>query len=31
MSNTYILGAGASYSYDESPTGVRPPLSNGFF
>jgi len=31
MADTYILGAGASFSYDESPTGVRPPLANGFF
>jgi len=29
--NTYILGAGASYSYEQSPTGVRPPLATGFF
>ncbi|MBA7578018.1 hypothetical protein ES708_19874 [subsurface metagenome] len=27
----YILGAGASYAYDQSPTGVRPPLARGFF
>lgn len=31
MTDTYILGAGASFTYDESPTGVRPPLANGFF
>jgi hypothetical protein len=27
----YIFGAGASYAYDQSPTGVRPPLARGFF
>lgn len=32
MKNTvYIFGAGASYAYDQSPTGVRPPLARGFF
>ena len=31
MSITYIFGAGASYSYDASPTNVRPPLATGFF
>lgn len=31
MSTTYILGAGASHSYDMSPSGVLPPLSRGFF
>ena len=31
MPTTYILGAGASHSYDVSPTGVLPPLSKGFF
>ena len=31
MSTVYLFGAGASYSYDASPTGVRPPLANGFF
>ena len=32
MGNTvYLLGAGASHSYGESPTGVRPPLARGFF
>lgn len=31
MATVYILGAGASHSYDASPTGVRPPLSSGFF
>lgn len=29
--NTYLFGAGASHSYDLSPTGVRPPLAKGFF
>lgn len=27
----YIFGAGASYAYAQSPTGVRPPLARGFF
>jgi hypothetical protein len=31
MPNTYIFGAGASYSYDVSPANVRPPLATGFF
>jgi hypothetical protein len=31
MADTYILGAGASFSYDDSPTGLLPPLANGFF
>lgn len=31
MENAYIFGAGASYSYSESPTGVRPPLASDFF
>lgn len=31
MKTAYIFGAGASYAYDQSPTGVRPPLARGFF
>jgi hypothetical protein len=31
MADTYVLGAGASFSYDESPSGLKPPLANGFF
>ena len=31
MADTYILGAGASYSYDDFPTELLPPLANGFF
>ena len=28
---SFIFGAGASHSYHQSPTGVRPPLAKGFF
>lgn len=31
MADTYILGAGASFSYTDSPSGLKPPLANGFF
>lgn len=31
MNTTYILGAGASHSYTNSYSGVRPPLASGFF
>ncbi|MGD0780758.1 MAG: hypothetical protein ABR954_08310 [Dehalococcoidales bacterium] len=31
MKTVYIFGAGASYAYDQSPTGVCPPLARGFF
>ena len=31
MDTIYLLGAGASHSYSESPTGVRPPVASGFF
>jgi hypothetical protein len=31
MPNTYVFGAGASCSYDVSPTNVHPPLATGFF
>jgi hypothetical protein len=31
MKTVYIFGAGASYAYGQSPTGVRPPLARGFF
>jgi len=31
MDTTYILGAGASHSYADSYSGVRPPLAGGFF
>lgn len=31
MSTVFILGAGASYGYMRSPTGLRPPLATGFF
>ncbi len=31
MSTVYLLGAGASYGYTASPTGVRPPLATGLF
>lgn len=31
MGSVFIFGAGASASYSESPTGVRPPLASGFF
>ncbi len=31
MNTTYILGAGASHSYVDSYSGVRPPLANAFF
>lgn len=27
----FLFGAGASHSYSQSPTGVRPPLARGFF
>jgi hypothetical protein len=27
----FLFGAGASHSYDRSPSGIRPPLSRGFF
>src|SRR5690349_2129369 len=29
--NVFVFGAGASYSYDQSPTGQRPPLAREFF
>src|SRR5690242_15891288 len=28
---TLILGAGASHSYSQSPSGIRPPLARNFF
>lgn len=31
MPTAYIFGAGASHSYKDSPSGVRPPLASGFF
>jgi len=31
MSTVYVLGAGASYGYTASPTGVRPPLATALF
>jgi len=31
MPTVYVLGAGASHGYDQSPTGVRPPLAAGLF
>ena len=31
MKTVYIFGAGASYAYEQSPMGVRPPLAKGFF
>jgi hypothetical protein len=31
MATTYVLGAGASFAYRESRTGVRPPLARDFF
>jgi len=31
MTTVYVFGAGASHSYVQSPTGVRPPLARGFF
>lgn len=31
MRRVILLGAGASHSYSQSPYGVQPPLSNGFF
>jgi len=31
MSTVFILGAGASHGYIRSPSGLRPPLANGFF
>ena len=30
MSAVFILGAGASYGYVRSPTGLRPPLATAF-
>lgn len=29
--NAFVFGAGASFSYDQSPTGQRPPLAREFF
>ena len=31
MGRAFMFGAGASHSYTESPSGVRPPLSRDFF
>lgn len=31
MGTVYLLGAGASYGYAQSPTNVRPPLAAGIF
>ena len=31
MTTVYIFGAGASHSYNQSPSGIRPPLARGFF
>jgi hypothetical protein len=31
MATVYLLGAGASHGYGDSPTGVAPPLASGLF
>ncbi len=31
MATVFLLGAGASHGYDQSPSGVLPPLAGGFF